>query len=222
MTELAPPAGLEESGAAARRGVVSLLTAFVFAGTFASVVWHYVNAEYWLKGYPSNTFLFRPVHRFSDFFTVYRTARHFGAAGQENLVYSPVLHLFSKVMTVLPDKIALGLVVTAFLAALAALVWHWLTFALGAPLLRLPHALVLTLFAYPVLWVVDRGNLEMVVFVLLAAFFYLYYAVHSRWAWLPLALAIAAKYYWATLLVLPLIICTFRNTASTKDCSPLL
>jgi hypothetical protein len=42
-----------------------------------------------------------------------------------------------------------------------------------------------------VLFAVDRGNLEMVVFVLLAAFFYLYFAVHSRWAWLPLALAIA-------------------------------
>jgi len=42
-----------------------------------------------------------------------------------------------------------------------------------------------------VLVAVDRGNLEMVVFVLLAAFFYLYYAAHSRWAWLPLALAIA-------------------------------
>ncbi len=204
MTELARPAGLDAPGAAARRRVVSLLTALVFTGTFASVVWHYVNAQYWLKSYPSSTFLFKPRYRLGDFFEVYRNARHFGAAGQENLVYSPVFHVFTKVMTVFPDKLALGLVVTAFLATLAAIAWNWLTPDFGGPLARLPHTLVLTLFAYPVLVAVDRGNLEMVVFVLLAAFFYLYYAAHSRWAWLPLALAIAAKYYWATLLVLPL------------------
>ncbi len=212
MAELAPPTGLDQPGAAARRRVVSLLTAFVFTGTFAAVVWHYVNAQYWLKGYPSNTFLFQPHDRLKDFFEVYRNARQFGSAGQENLVYSPVLHLFTKAIAVLPDKLALGLIVAAFLATLAAVVWNWLTPDLGAPLARLPHTLVLTLFAYPVLFAVDRGNLEMVVFVLLAAFFYLYYAAHSRWAWLPLALAIAAKYYWATLLVLPLCDRHYRQT----------
>jgi hypothetical protein len=202
LTDLVPAAGLEES--AARRRVVSLLTACVFTGTFAAIVWHYFNAQYRLRGYPANTFLFRPTDRFKDFFEVYRNARAFGSAGQENLVYSPVLHLFTKVMTVFPDRLAFALVIAAFLATLAAVVWRWMTPDFGGRLLRLPQALVLTFFAYPVLFVIDRGNLEMVVFVLLAAFFYLYFAAHSRWAWLPLALAIAAKYYWATLLVLPL------------------
>ena len=45
----------------------------------------------------------------------------------------------------------------------------------------------------------------MVVFILLAGFVYLYYERRSAWAWLPLALAIAAKYYWVTLLVVPLL-----------------
>jgi hypothetical protein len=209
-TELVPPAGLDEP--AARRRVVSMLTAFVFTGTFASVVWHYINAQYWLRHYPWSTFVYWPRWRFSDFTDVYRDAQHFGSPGQQNLVYSPVLHLFTKALTVLPVKIAFGLIVVAFLATLAAVVWKWLTPAFGSRLQRLPHALVLTFFTYPVLFAVDRGNLEMVVFMLLAAFFYLYFAAHSRWAWLPLALAIAAKYYWATLLVLPLLDKQYRQT----------
>jgi hypothetical protein len=212
LTEPTPPVGLDETGTAARRRVVSLLTAFVFAGTFASIVWHYINAQYWMKGYPSSTFLVVPRWRISDFFDVYRDAQSLGSAGQQNLAYSPVLHLFTKAITALPLKLALGLIVAAFLSTLAAVVWTRLTPDLGTALERLPHALVLTFFAYPVLFAVDRGNLEMVVFVLLAAFFYLYFAVHSRWAWLPLALAIAAKYYWATLLVLPLLDKQYRQT----------
>ena len=51
------------------------------------------------------------------------------------------------------------------------------------------------------LFVIDRGNLEMFVFVLLALFFWLHFGRGSHWAWLPLSLAIAAKYYWVTLLV---------------------
>jgi hypothetical protein len=197
--------------AAARRRVVALLTAVVFTGTFASIVWHYFNAQYRLRGYPASTFLFKPVARFKDFFEVYHNAGRFGETGQQNFVYSPVLHLFTKVMTVFPDRLAFALVVAAFLATLATLVWRCLTPGLGTPLERLPYALVLTLFTYPVLFVIDRGNLEMVVFVLLAAFFYLYFALHSRWAWLPLALAIAAKFYWATLLVLLLLDKHFRQ-----------
>ena len=66
-------------------------------------------------------------------------------------------------------------------------------------LMRLQQVAVLVLLSYPVLFVIDRGNLEMVVFIWLAAFFYLYYGRGSRWAWIPLALAIAGKYYWITL-----------------------
>jgi hypothetical protein len=53
-----------------------------------------------------------------------------------------------------------------------------------------------------VLFLLDRANLEMVVFALLALFVYLYFVRRSPWSWLPLSLAIAGKYFWVVFLVL--------------------
>jgi hypothetical protein len=174
----------------------------VAAGMAAAIVFHLTAALVYHAGYPWNTFLYDPAHRFSDFWDVYAQAKAFRPGVSENMVYSPLLHLVVRVLAVVPVEVAFGLIVAVFVAALAAVAWRWSSAAVSPPWARVTVALVLTLAPYPVAFAVDRGNLDMLLFALLALFFYLYWERGSRWAWLPLGLAIAAKYVWATLLVL--------------------
>ncbi len=93
-------------------------------------------------------------------------------------------------------------VVAVFLVTLVLVLWKWTTAPVTNVWVRALCVVVLTCLAYPVIFTIDRGNLEMVVFVFLAAFFALYFRRRSAWAFLPLGLAIGFKYYWVMLLVL--------------------
>jgi Glycosyltransferase family 87 len=172
--------------------------------TPVAIGFHYVYRYYWGVGYPWSTFLVHPHWRFNDYFLSYRDAVWFQSGMSHTMVYSPMMHLLMTALTNLTPRTGFAIVVGVFLVVLALVCWKWITAAATIAALRLQQVAVLMLLSYPVLFVVDRGNLEMVVFVLLAAFFYLYYGRRSRWAWIPLALAIGSKYYWVTLLVLPL------------------
>lgn len=149
-------------------------------------------------------FLLPRVYRFGDYSTVYARALEFRPGKSIAMVYSPLMHLLMTALTYLSERTGFVIVVAVFVAVLVLVCWKWITAVTTLAALRLLQVAVLALLSYPVLFVIDRGNLEMVVFVFLAAFFYLYYVRHSRWAWIPLALAIGSKYYWVTLLVLPL------------------
>ena len=202
--EGATPLLSSSSNLPAHGRLVTWLGLFVLVATSLSIGFHYVARAYYHHGYPWNTFLLNPLHHFSDYYQVYLQARHFHPGGSTNVVYSPLLHLLITALTALPATVGFAAIIAAFLAVLVAVLWRWVTasdMGLGA---RLQQTAILAMLSYPVLFVLDRGNLEMVVFVLLAAFFWLYYARGSRWAWVPLALAIAGKYYWVTLLLLPL------------------
>jgi hypothetical protein len=183
-----------------------LVALVVLCGTAASTIFHYVMSAYLHRDYPYSTFLFKPGDHFMDFFNVYRQAKEFHPGVSENMVYSPLLHLITTAAGVVPEEVAFGLLVTAFEVVLVLVLWFWTTERLAADRLsRALHVAVLALLPYPVLFVIDRGNLEMAVFIFLAAFFWLYYRRRSGWAFVPLALAIAAKYYWVSLLLLLLL-----------------
>jgi hypothetical protein len=182
-------------------GFAYVIATVMVVGMAAAVVFHYVMGAYLGRAYPFTTFLFKPEDHFRDFYNVYTDVQRFKPGVSDNMVYSPLLHLFTRGLTLLPATVALVLVVSTFLASLVTLLWGWLARPVRPTVARLHLVAVFALLSYPVLFVLDRGNLEMVVFVLLALFFWLYFGRGSRLAWLPLSLAIAAKYYWATLLV---------------------
>jgi hypothetical protein len=198
--ELAPQAA--PFGARSRLLAIPLLV--MALATPASFVFHYVNRYYFGRGYPWSTFLVAPRFHFGDYYLSYVAATRFGPGRSTNMVYSPVMHLFMAMLTLLHPWQGFALVVVTFLAVLGLICWRLLAGGEAPLTVRAQHVAILVLLSYPVLFVIDRGNLEMVMFVVLALFFYLYYGRHSRWAWLPLAFAIAGKYYWVTLLVLPL------------------
>ena len=149
------------------------------------------------------SFLFYPGWRFNDYFEPYLVARLYapGPAGSTDTVYSPLMHLFMTALTHAPDVAGLMLILAVFGASLVALLWYGVTARVGPRRLRQGYVVIFCFLSYPVLMVVDRANLEMLVFALLVAFVWLHYWRGSRWAFLPLALAIAAKYYAVVLIV---------------------
>jgi hypothetical protein len=194
---------------------VRLTGIIVLVGTLASTLFHLALALFTDREWPYTTFLFNPEGRFSDFLEIYVDAQQYGHNGHTNLVYSGVLHLLTLALTALPSVVGWLLVNAVFMTTLVLVVWFGVTARTGGRRVRDAYVLVFCLLAYPVLMMVDRANLEMVVFVLLAAFVYLYYARRSAWAWVPLSLAIAGKYYWAVLLVLLLTDRQWRQLALT-------
>ena len=190
---------------------IGLSAALVVTGTATALVFHLVMRFVFSRGYPYETFLYAPFNRFQDYYNMFRAAQHFHPGDSTVMVYSPLLHLFMTAFTHLPAVIGLAVVITAFMATVFAVLYFFAGRRVDDRRIRVLAALALSLASYPVLFALDRGNLEMVVFVLLAAFVYLYYERRSPWAWLPLALAIAAKYYWVTLLVIPLLDRRYRQ-----------
>lgn len=174
----------------------------LLVGTPAAVIYHYVMGAYGHHGNPWNTFLLNAKFHFGDYYLVYRDAVRFHPGQSKNVVYSPLLHGLMTLLTAFPATLGFVVIIVLFLAVLALVLWFWFTSDAQPLPTRVQQVLILLALSYPVLFVLDRGNLEMLIFVLLAAFFYLYYVRHSRWAWVPLALAIAGKYYWVTFLVL--------------------
>ncbi len=180
---------------------IRLIGLMVLVTTPVAFVYHAAMHAMFPATFSLPTFLFNPVARFTDFYEPYLDARLYGPPSTTNTVYSPLVHVFMTALTHIPDYVALALVTAAFGASLALLTWHGVAARVGSRRLRWAYVLIFCLLSYPVLFLVDRGNLEMLVFVLLAAFVWLYYWRGSRWAFLPLGLAIAAKYYAVVLLV---------------------
>jgi hypothetical protein len=184
---------------------VALVALIVLVGTSVAIAYHYVMGAYLGLGEPYSTFLFSPGDHFMDYFNVYRQAQEFKPGVSSNMVYSPLLHLVMTVLNLVPAWVGFVAMTAAFVATLAALLWKWTLRRIGSPVVRVMYVATLGLLAYPVLFALDRGNLEMLVFIMLAAFFYLYYWRRSPYAWVALSLAVAAKYYWITLVVLLLL-----------------
>jgi hypothetical protein len=192
------------ANAPAHERLTALVVLVMAIATPLSIVFHYVCRYYYGRTYPWSTFMVDPRYHFGDYYLSYQAALGFGPGRSSNMVYSPLMHLLVSALTLVRPWVGFAIIVAVFLAVLVFVCWKWVTSAATMTLMRLQQVAVLVLLSYPVLFVIDRGNLEMVIFVWLAAFFYLYYGRRSRWAWIPLALAIAGKYYWVTLLVLPL------------------
>jgi hypothetical protein len=184
---------------------VALVALIVLVGTTVSIGYHYVMGAYLGLGHPWNSFLFVPRDHFMDYFNVYRHAQGFRPGVSSNMVYSPLLHLVMTVLNLVPAWVGFAAMSAVFVATLAALLWMWTMRLVESPVVRAMYVATLGLLAYPVLFALDRGNLEMLVFVMVAAFFYLYYWRRSPFAWVALSLAVAAKYYWITLVVLLLL-----------------
>jgi len=144
------------------------------------------------KPYPYNTFLSDPAHAFSDLFETLRvtanSSPYLGASAPFASSYPPFTHLLLKPLTWLPYSLAVTLLLAEATAAILWLVAAQLR-DLDLPL-RLLATCVIGLLNYPILFMLDRANVESLVLLLLAAS-----ALSARrdcWKWSAVLIGAAA------------------------------
>lgn len=194
--------------AVSRERKTAWLTFIVLLGFLVAVTAHYILGQYVLRGYPYSTFLFTPqdttgfpgapnilgVHFFGDFFEAWMTSRgphpyvDYPLAGPSS--YFPLTHILLFPLAQLPLEAGLAIYLAAFALALAALVF---CHAAGDRLARTQAALVLTACSAPVLFLIDRANIEGLLFLALAGMLLAYRRERFYVAAVLLAIPVAMK-----------------------------
>jgi hypothetical protein len=196
---------------------VLVLSALVLIGTTFSIGFHYWQRAYLGMKYPYDTFLFYPPDRFGDFFKVLIEAARFNNhVPKTGMQYTPFTHMLATGMGYIPPKAAFALAIGAFLATLVALLFRFAADALPDVWIKIQTVFILVGLSYPVLFLLDRSNLEVLLFPAITGFFYFYYLRPSapRWAaYACLVLAICLKLYPAVLLVIPISDRRFKEVA---------
>jgi hypothetical protein len=180
-----------------------LVLSIVLTGFILSVVYHTVMAKvFGYDYYPYNTFLFWPADRFNDFFNHFYRAEHLNPYQPPNIftVYFPFTYILVYLLTFLPAKVAFALLFGIFICSFAFYVFRNLPASdyLG----RISGVIILTFLSYPILFTLDRGNLEILVFLFLLLFVNYYQKGDNVKSVIFLSLAIAMKLYPGVFVVL--------------------
>jgi hypothetical protein len=185
-----------------------LLVLIVFAGTTASLIFHYLTGSVLHWNHVSASFLVgtRGLLEYlgntsMDLTGPLQDARA-SVHGVPWFAPTPLFHVLYVVVLPLGRIGALLLQSGVFLAGLTLLLWRTYLDSLTSWTERITYFLILVVLSYPVLFVLERGNVEMLLFVVIAGFFYLYYVKRSVWCVGLLAVAISLKMYPAVFIVL--------------------
>jgi hypothetical protein len=184
---------------------ISLLVLIIVVGFCIAVAYHYAMGTYFGRVWPANTFLYWPEDRFWDFTQVVRqssTMDPFGIEGN-GFAGAPfgqfVGYLFSVIR---PASLRLPIFLGSFFIGFTLMVKHCLCGLKS----RLTSHQLLALFAivfltHPVLFAVDRANLDLLVLPCLFLFALTYAREQHKASTVFLGLAIALKPYAAVLIV---------------------
>lgn len=146
-------------------------------------------------GYPNSTFLFDPNDRFNDFVNMINTCKDLDPYDRSNFlpsVYFPISNLFYSVLYELSDKnLAISMIVYTILFLIALIILINKIF-----LVENKQFIILSiLFSYPVIFSLDRMNLELFVFLLTLGFVYYYQERKFLLAVFLLSIGISMKLY---------------------------
>ena len=167
-------------GVFGRDDKIHLVGFLILTGFTAAVAYHYIQAMYLEAGFPRNTFLFLPQDRFNDFFNLY-----YQIQGQvinpwwKYLIAPPLGYLVLYPFTLLSPYWSLALFLSFFLIPFL----YWNTRKLASPdrIAHLRNVLIFSFLPYPVLFALDRGNVETLSFLLVVLFISFYRK--QRWGW---------------------------------------
>lgn len=178
-------------------------------GFISGDVRNYIEGIYHSRPYPGNTYLFHPSVRFTDFTGIVQASANLNPYFSE--VPSgqfPFLNLTGYLFSFFPDG---GLTLYFGLVVLPFFLLCLISFRKFSPQYFM-NSVILTLLGYPLLFTIDRGNFEGLLFTLLLWFAY---ALVRGWflgAAFALGLAIALKGF--PLVFLPLLLFRHRYRES--------
>ncbi len=171
-------------------------------GMLAALGW-----DGWQEGvvharYPYNTFLYTPEARFSDFSDSLYMACLPNPYDDPNAFYLPLAWVGLRGLAPWPCTVTWAAFLFICLGGLINLLFLALRKVLVHPGKRLGVAFLLVALSYPVAICVDRGNIEILLVLLVAATLYFYHRARYAPAAVCLVVAISLKLYPALLLVL--------------------
>lgn len=180
---------------------LSHLARIVFCGFIISILFHYSVAHYApspLNYYPYDTFLFKSDARFSDFSSIYDASQKLApytlTIHPFPSAYFPFVHLLMYPFT----KIHGNTVLLLYLIGFSGFLFYFLRRRLLYLVTQNERFYVLTILSfmtYPFLYLMDRSNLEGLIFIFLVLFFERLEKNKDTEASIWLSLAIAIKAY---------------------------
>ena len=176
----------------------STILAFIaMFGFVLSVFKHYILGAYVHLSYPYNTFLFTPDDRFNDFFNMLRACKDnnpYMTSYWLKSVYFPVANTFFYVFGLIRNEwLSLGTYTCVFLAVYLSYIKKNL-FPINS-LDSIRNFLIIGFLTYPVLFSLDRANLDMYIFLLILGFVVFFQKGRFVLSSLFLSMAIAMKLY---------------------------
>jgi hypothetical protein len=186
-----------------RQQKIKFLALIILSGFIVSISYHYFQGVFLGRGYPYNTFLFRPQDRFNDFFNGLNHVRKLDPYHSRSIAISahlPFGQLIQYPFCLIPEVPAFLLFIYSFTCLLFYFCWRNLYN--GKPLVTLAYTSIFTLLTYPFLLEIDRGHFEAVPFILtyfgIRAFAKNKYALSA----VLLSIAVAGKPYLIVFLLL--------------------
>ena len=140
-----------------------MLVFMLTAGFLLAVGYCYVLGMYFAKPWPYNSFLFFPADFAADF---NHPMNEMALGPYEGAPYPPLAKVIFLFFALLPKHVNIGLLFCAFIGYYASKIWRYIATE-GSPAKRATTLLACTALVYPVLFSLDRGNTECLVFMLL-------------------------------------------------------
>ena len=170
--------------------------AMLSIGFVSIVVYYYWVGMFLGKGFPFNTFLNGPLNRFGDFYGPFTnwTLTQFKEINY-GLVYFPSTYIFLDALSWISNgNPYTGLAIfETFFCIFMGLYVYANTKITNTPLQSIQNVMAFTVMSYPFLITFATGNLEAIIFVLLASFLYCYQKGEAMIGALPLGIAISMK-----------------------------
>jgi len=177
-----------------------LIISIVIIGFTMSVIYHYCLVNYYgMKEYPYYTFLFGANDSFNDFYSTFKVTMDLNPymAGAS---YFPFTYIVMYLFTFFPSGFAFFIFTGSFILFFFYFFHQYLSeYRL---FIKILITFILSFMSYPFLFVVDRGNLEVWVFIVLALFMNSYLNGKYFLSILFLSMAISFKLYPAILILL--------------------
>jgi hypothetical protein len=175
---------------------ITIISTIVLIGTIIAVAKGQILSAYLGKGYPYNTFLFIPKDAFNDFFNMYNLNVHLNPYFEKysfNSNYYPFGNIIFYLFTFLHKWSAYFLYVILF--SLMFFYFNTRYFLKSNFVDSARNILIMTFLTFPYLSILDRGNIEGLMFIFVALFYYFDHKKQNVLSSLFLSMAIAMKLY---------------------------
>jgi hypothetical protein len=188
----------------ARVNKIRLIRAIVFIGAVSASVFHFIiNKTILGYSYPYDTFLCINTIRFTDYFNYYSSTCELNPYFTKFWLHSnyyPFMNVFMYPFTLIPWEISMVLYFSIFILFLLYFNYSYLKTESKSE--TFINIIILSFLTYPVLFLLDRANLEGWIFIFIGASVLMYYKEKYLLSAIFVALATSMKGFPAVFLLM--------------------